>query len=592
MRTIQRRSLVSSKTRHQTARSGTKVPVRVLATAIAFALGAATPAWADTFSAGNETELIQAINDANANAGPDTIAITADILLSASLPVISEMLTLHGIGGTHHSLTRDDSGANACSPTAINAFRLIDASADLTLQDLTLSGGCNLVDQGGAVRVQGAALLVERSTISGNQTFVENADYTYGAGGMGGGAAVLYGSATLVDSTISGNHSHGALCGGGGVVSFYGDIEVVHSTVSGNSANGDGAFGGGLYGIGDVYNSLPGTFTITDSLITDNEIVSENSPQGGGLASFEEKTTITDSTITDNRLIGGDTAARGGGLIIGSWSPTDHRIERTLISGNSITSLSGFGGGMHVGAASDQVGAAAAGVTVTVVDSTVADNTVDGGSKASAGGMFIESVLATLVNTTVSGNKIIGLVDERGGALMLLSEGVVPVELKLYNSTIASNESLNSDSAGLLFMREPIDAEEPAALFESSIIAGNMGQNGLADVGVATGAAPAIVANHSLIQGTVDVGSGSFVPDATTIALRGEDPQLQPLANNGGLTPTHALAATSPAIDQGSNTRDLDFDQRGSPYARVVGVAADIGAYELDLDRIFANGFD
>ena len=64
------------------------------------------------------------------------------------------------------------------------------------------------------------------------------------------------------------------------------------------------------------------------------------------------------------------------------------------------------------------------------------------------------------------------------------------------------------------------------------------------------------------------------------------------MANNGGPTPTHALDPTSPAIDKGSNVLTLSFDQRGTPYARVVGAAADIGAFELDTDRIFANGFD
>jgi hypothetical protein len=67
---------------------------------------------------------------------------------------------------------------------------------------------------------------------------------------------------------------------------------------------------------------------------------------------------------------------------------------------------------------------------------------------------------------------------------------------------------------------------------------------------------------------------------------------LLPLANNGGTTQTHALDPTSPAIDKGSNTLSLPFDQRGTPYPRVVGAAADIGAYELDTDHIFGNGFE
>jgi hypothetical protein len=72
------------------------------------------------------------------------------------------------------------------------------------------------------------------------------------------------------------------------------------------------------------------------------------------------------------------------------------------------------------------------------------------------------------------------------------------------------------------------------------------------------------------------------------------DPHLAPLADNGGPTATHAIAADSPAIDAGNNVAGLDTDQRGSGFARVVGAAADIGAFELagDGDAIFSDGFD
>jgi hypothetical protein len=65
------------------------------------------------------------------------------------------------------------------------------------------------------------------------------------------------------------------------------------------------------------------------------------------------------------------------------------------------------------------------------------------------------------------------------------------------------------------------------------------------------------------------------------------------LANNGGLTDTHALSPESPAIDAGNNTAGAAADQRGSGFPRVIGANADIGAFEFDLnDLIFANGFD
>ncbi len=87
-----------------------------------------------------------------------------------------------------------------------------------------------------------------------------------------------------------------------------------------------------------------------------------------------------------------------------------------------------------------------------------------------------------------------------------------------------------------------------------------------------------------------------FAPSAITLPADtiSADPLLQPLADNGGATRTHALGDGSPAIDAGDNTASLAFDQRGGGYPRVVGVAADIGAYERQSidDAIFVDGFD
>ncbi len=94
-------------------------------------------------------------------------------------------------------------------------------------------------------------------------------------------------------------------------------------------------------------------------------------------------------------------------------------------------------------------------------------------------------------------------------------------------------------------------------------------------------------------------GSHDLVVDAGAIALPADtiaaDPMLGPLQNNGGSTRTLALLEGSPAIDAGSNAFDLEFDQRGDGFPRVIGSAADIGAIEsagADNDVIFADGFD
>jgi len=64
-------------------------------------------------------------------------------------------------------------------------------------------------------------------------------------------------------------------------------------------------------------------------------------------------------------------------------------------------------------------------------------------------------------------------------------------------------------------------------------------------------------------------------------SVRG-DPRLLPLAYNGGATRTQALRGDSPGVDAGNNAAALASDQRGSGYPRVIGAAADIGAFEYD----------
>ena len=63
------------------------------------------------------------------------------------------------------------------------------------------------------------------------------------------------------------------------------------------------------------------------------------------------------------------------------------------------------------------------------------------------------------------------------------------------------------------------------------------------------------------------------------------DPDLEPLANNGSYTETHALGANSPAFNNGDCTdidgNPVDEDQRGSDYyTRPQEYACDIGAFE------------
>jgi len=64
--------------------------------------------------------------------------------------------------------------------------------------------------------------------------------------------------------------------------------------------------------------------------------------------------------------------------------------------------------------------------------------------------------------------------------------------------------------------------------------------------------------------------------------------------DNGGPTQTQALLAGSCALDAGPAAAPALFpsDQRGARFARKVGAAVDIGAFEVQAnDRIFYDGF-
>jgi VCBS repeat-containing protein len=82
---------------------------------------------------------------------------------------------------------------------------------------------------------------------------------------------------------------------------------------------------------------------------------------------------------------------------------------------------------------------------------------------------------------------------------------------------------------------------------------------------------------HNLIGNTVGA-SGFAATDLLNV-----DPQLEPLADNGGLTATRALRSNSPAIDAALTSSSPTIDQRG--VARPQGPAADIGAYEVPANQ-------
>jgi hypothetical protein len=85
-----------------------------------------------------------------------------------------------------------------------------------------------------------------------------------------------------------------------------------------------------------------------------------------------------------------------------------------------------------------------------------------------------------------------------------------------------------------------------------------------------------IVESSAVAVVTRSVVRGGFPSGSSIITA---DPGLGPLADNGGLTLTHAIASGSSALDSGTSAGAPPTDQRG--VSRPQGSGFDIGAFEL-----------
>jgi CSLREA domain-containing protein len=160
---------------------------------------------------------------------------------------------------------------------------------------------------------------------------------------------------------------------------------------------------------------------------------------------------------------------------------------------------------------------------LSVVNSTFSQNT----ASHSGGGLDNNADGATIKNSTFSGNSA----DQGGG---IFSAG----EMTLLNLTIVENSSgLNNNGVNPVRIK-------------NSIIA------------LSTVSSDCIGGGPLTSQGNNIDGDKSCNFNLST-DQSGIDPQVEALADNGGPTLTHALAAGSPAIDKGDNTDCPRTDQRG-----------------------------
>ena len=311
-------------------------------------------------------------------------------------------------------------------------------------------------------------------------------------------------------------------------------VDLIGLTITGGDAARDAAADGG--GIRNREELTLTNVHVTGNSAGDGGTMFSVGGNGGGIFNLGGILTLIDSSVTGNRSGNGGTGTNGdsvggeGGGIMSTFNnaiPAGLALVRSTVSGNTT----GFGG--------DQ-----------------GNGPEDGGR---GGGIFSVSNII-LVDSTISGNTTQGN-NADGGGIAHIAIGSPP--LRITNCTITNNVS--SDTAGAIYTRN-----DPIVL-ENSIVAGNMAANGDIDITLFDGGS--VIANFSMIEqdDLLIGGTGNMI---------GMAPNLGPLADNGGLTQTHALLPGSPAIDAGDPSIVFDaneFDQRGEGFPRVVGASHRFG---------------
>lgn len=399
---------------------------------------------------------------------------------------------------------------------------------DLSLKDAVL-GNCRAMFGGGAFSLIGS-VVAEDSEIFGNVAAIP----------LGMSASQAAGSAVM---TMNGGPSG------------KGNVTLLRSRVHDNSATAPAVLGGALF--------VNGSLSLTDSRLYANEAHGTVAGAQGGGAAVVRNATITRSRVDHNTAAGGG-VGMGGGLYSANLALV---ITDSIVDGNRATgSNQAVGGGFYTQGLSDPG---------LILNSTFSANRAEIGS---GGG---SSKLDAATMRALSGFGI-GEAAPDGFPLGSATGGAIAAQqaLTIRNSTIAFNVS-SGTGGGLMQTgsNDSLSFQAPLVI-ESSIVARNEAQ---AENDITGAVSDAFVVQLSGSRNIVQIIRPTIALPPDTLRV---DPQLGPLADNGGGTLTHALRFGSPAIDAGSNPAALAFDQRGSGFPRTLGATTDIGAWEFDIDSI------
>ena len=309
---------------------------------------------------------------------------------------------------------------------------------------------------------------------------------------------------------------------------------------------------------------VSGTFTTQINLsgMTITGGNSSSSSTGGGIDKFNTTLTLTDMKIT------GNTASLAGGGIYSAAGGTLNIINSSVSDNTSGTD----GGGITL---------LAAGSTMTV---NISGSNVTGNSARNGGGVFIQSAAGSATNLTLTNSAIIANTATLGGGGYFYGSAFGTQSL---TNVLISNNRAGTDGGGFAgrgTLTNVTVTNNFATGNGGGIVTGSptILRNSIAADNTASGSDPDVSGAITSQGNNLVRNRGASVGYDPTDLPDGTNPLLDTLKNNGGLSPTYALAAGSPAINAGNNSLAAGAsDQRGAGYARIVGGIVDIGAFEV-----------
>lgn len=453
------------------------------------------------------------------------VAITS----SNALVDISDTLIINNRAGSGGGIAISNNGSLTLSNSTVSNNQAVSFGGGIHSY-----GGNSVIDNtdfdgntayyGGAINLKNGSSKITSSTVTGNEAL-----------GKGGGVQIDGGLMTLNATDITDN---GADQGGGINLENFSSITIGSSSIADNNAR----YGGGVNIIGN------------GSLVSNNSSISNNAAGiGGGIKlDFNSNLVATRSSISNNGSnLGGGIFSAGGiatleemtlsnntAIYAGGAVALDETSRFTFTSGtfSRNKSANGRGGAFWIRESS----------RATINQSTLFANS------ATYGGAIItyNGGSALLTNTTVSANSA-----ALGGGFLPFNTGRVV----LTNATVANNRA--SDSGGGLFA-----ASGGSVTLRNSIVADSP-----------TGD------DCNFYNATISSDTASIIESGGCVsAARKSDPKLEPLADNGGPTLTHALSAGSLALNAGILANCPSIDQRGELRGIDDGFC-DVGAFEYNI---------